>query len=63
MKWVFKPKLRPNGEIVKYKAKLVVRGFLQKPGIDFNEVNVLVARLEIIRIVVSTATYKGGKLY
>lgn len=36
MKGVYKLKLRPNGEIAKYKARLVVaRGFMQKPGIEF----------------------------
>lgn len=63
MKWVYKLKLRTNGEITKHKARPVVRGFLQKPGIDFDEVYAFVARLEIIRIVVSTATYKGWKIH
>lgn len=38
---VEKLKLRPNGEIAKYKARPVARGFLQKVGIDFNEVYIL----------------------
>jgi hypothetical protein len=38
VKWIYKLKLRPNGEIAKYKARLVAIGFLQKAGIDFNEV-------------------------
>ncbi|GAU22886.1 hypothetical protein TSUD_376970 [Trifolium subterraneum] len=37
VKWIYKLKLRPNGEIAKYKARLVARGFLKKVGIDFNE--------------------------
>src|ERR1044072_9843757 len=44
VKWIYKVKRRPNGEIAKYKARLVARGFLQKPGIDFNEVYAPVAR-------------------
>jgi hypothetical protein len=28
VKWIYKLKLRPNGEIAKYKARLVARGFL-----------------------------------
>lgn len=50
--WVYKLKQRPNGEIAKYKARLAARGFLQKPGIDFDEFYALVARLETIKIVV-----------
>ena len=43
MKWVFKLKLKPNGEISKHKTRLVARGFMQKAGIDYFEVYALVA--------------------
>jgi len=32
VKWVFKTKLKPDGQVAKYKARLVARGFLQKYG-------------------------------
>lgn len=38
VKWVYKMKQRSNCEISKHKARLVARGFVQKPGIDFDEV-------------------------
>lgn len=63
VKQVYKLKLRPNGEIAMYKARLVARGFLQKLGIEFNEVYAPVARLETIRVVVAIATYKGWKMH
>ena len=53
-------KLRSNGEI---KARMVARGFLQNPGIDFDEVYAPVERLETIRIVVSNAAYRGWKMH
>lgn len=58
MKWVFKTKINPNGEIGKYKAKLVARGFLKRAGYDYNNVFPLVARIETIRMIVSIASRK-----
>ena len=29
-KWIFKKKLRPDGTVDKYKARLVVKGFINK---------------------------------
>ena len=63
VKWIYKVKQRPNGEIAKYKARLVAIGFLQQPGIDFNEVYAPVARIKKIRIVVSIAAYRGWKMH
>jgi len=36
-KWVFRPKCDINGKIVKYKARLVARGFEQVYARDFDE--------------------------
>lgn len=36
-KWVYKLKRGPAGEIVRHKARWVVRGFEQREGVDFNE--------------------------
>ena len=36
-KWVLKKKLGPNGEILKYKARMVARGFQQVEGYDYTE--------------------------
>ncbi|GKA31806.1 zinc finger, CCHC-type containing protein [Tanacetum coccineum] len=34
-KWIFKRKLKVDGTIEKFKAKLVIQGFKQKSGIDY----------------------------
>ena len=36
-RWVFKKKLGVDGKVVRYKARWVVKGFLQRQGIDYNE--------------------------
>ena len=36
-KWVFVQKHNEKNEIVRYKARLVAQGFLQKPSIDYEE--------------------------
>jgi hypothetical protein len=36
-KWVFVQKRNENNEIIRYKERLVVQGFSQRPGIDYEE--------------------------
>ena len=52
-KWVFKTKRDAAGEIVRHKARLVARGFLQVQGVDFNETFAPVAKFTTIRCIVA----------
>ena len=36
-KWIFQIKRNPNGNIFRYKAQLVAKGFHQQHGFDYNE--------------------------
>lgn len=63
VKWVFKTKLNEDGQVDKYKARLVVKGYAQKEGIDYDEVFAPVARWDTIRIMLAVAAQKGWTMY
>ena len=49
-KWVHKIKHECEGKKERYKERLVVKGFAQKEGIDFNEIFSPVVKMASIRI-------------
>ncbi|KAH9669265.1 hypothetical protein KPL70_021724 [Citrus sinensis] len=52
-KWVYKIKRDGNDQVERYRARLVVKGYAQKEGIDFNEIFSPVVRLTTFRIVLA----------
>ncbi|PRQ29843.1 putative RNA-directed DNA polymerase [Rosa chinensis] len=54
-KWVFKLKRDENEQLTKFKARLVVKGFGQKEGIDFDEIFSPVVKMTSIRIILGMA--------
>src|ERR1044072_9524868 len=60
---VFKVKLNPDGSISKHKARLVVRGFMQRAGLDYSEVFAPVARIETVRLLVAIAVWKHWEIW
>jgi hypothetical protein len=56
---VFKKKLRPDGTIDKYKARLMAKGYTQKEGKNFFDTYSPVARLTTIHIFLSLAVSHG----
>ena len=59
LKWVFKTKRDPTGRIMKHKARIVAKGYVQKYGIDYDEVFALVARIETVRVILALAGSNG----
>jgi hypothetical protein len=51
LKWVFKVKKDPDGNIIKHKARLVAKGYAHR-GVDFEEVFAPVARIETVRLLI-----------
>jgi hypothetical protein len=62
-KWVFKIKRLPNGQIDKYKARLVARGFTQQYGIDYYETFAPVVRMESLRILLAIAANEDLEIH
>ena len=56
--WVFRNKLNENGIIDRNKAKLIVKGYNQEEGIDYNETFAPIARLEAIQMFISICLCK-----
>ena len=62
-KWVFKAKTNADGHIERYKARLVVQGFSQKFGTDYDETFSPVVRLESVRTLIATSVQQGLQLH
>ncbi|GKF61223.1 putative ribonuclease H-like domain-containing protein, partial [Tanacetum coccineum] len=62
-KWVYKNKKDERGIVIRNKARLVVQGYTQEEGIDYDEVFALVTRIEAIRLFLAYASFKDFVVY
>jgi hypothetical protein len=63
LKWVFKIKKDEHGNITKHKAQLVAKGYVQRQGIDYEEVFAPVARMESVRVFLAVAAHKSWSVH
>jgi hypothetical protein len=59
LKWLFKVKRDEHGNVVRHKARLVAKGYVQRAGVDFDEVFAPVARMESVRLMLALAAQQG----
>jgi hypothetical protein len=61
--FVFRRKRNETGKIVRYKARLVVKGFKQKFGVDYIDTFAPTVRSSTLRILLSFAAQKGAAVH
>jgi hypothetical protein len=62
-KWLFRHKLKSDGTLERYKARCVVRGFSQRPGVDFDETFSPVVKSATIRAVLTVAAVRDWPVH
>nr|GEU61385.1 hypothetical protein [Tanacetum cinerariifolium] len=63
LKWLFKNKHDEEQTVIQNKSRLVVRGYRQEEGIDFEESFAPVARMEAIRIFLPYVVHKSFSVF
>jgi hypothetical protein len=62
-KWVFRHKFLSDGSLDRYKARWVLRGFTQRPGIDYDETFSSVVKPATVRLVLSLALARSWPMH
>ncbi|CAL8175627.1 unnamed protein product [Prunus armeniaca] len=56
-KWVYKTKRNTKGQIDRYKAQLVAKGFTQQEGVDYNETFSPVSTKDSLRVIMALVAH------
>ncbi|CAI7875206.1 unnamed protein product [Closterium sp. NIES-53] len=61
-KLIFRHKYGPDGELTRYKSRLVAKGFQQTKGKDFDEIFAPVGKGTTLRVMLGTAAKRGWRI-
>ncbi|GJS93742.1 retrovirus-related pol polyprotein from transposon TNT 1-94 [Tanacetum coccineum] len=62
-KWIFKKKMKADGTVDKYKARLVIQGFRQREGLDYFDTYSPVTRITSIRTIIAIAALRNLEIH
>ena len=62
-KWIFKRKMKVDGSIDKYKAKLIIKGYKKREGLDYFDTYSSITRINSIRIILAIAAWRNLEVH
>ena len=62
-KWIFKKKMKADGSIDKYKARLVIKGYKQREGLDYFNTYSPVTRISSIQMLIAITTIHNLEIH